>query len=182
MSGFSGRLPGWRLWLAGGLAVVLLAVLVIARLRGDGDDGDSNQAVPTPSSPLPSVPTVTTQPDDGVVGTHASPREVTPDPRAVLVAKEFLTAWANHPDGVDRETWFHRIQPYVELEFGKRLKLADPATLPDVQITGEPKSITASVSNAQLAFPSTIGELVVGCVLINNTWLVSEFDVRKPPS
>ncbi|MER6670740.1 hypothetical protein ABT256_39740 [Amycolatopsis japonica] len=119
----------------------------------------------TVTSTLP--PRLTTQPP---------PSSAPPDQDGVRVAKEWVTAWANHPDGTTTEQWLSGLKPYTTEEYlAGEMTSVDPANITATRVTGEPQ-VASSVTGSMEVDVATDGPKVrVTVVKTNPGWRVTKY-------
>lgn len=185
-SSFALRRPGWRVWAAGVLAVIVFVVVLIARLAGAGSGSDSagsDGAAPLPSPSVSPAPEPTpTLADDGLSGPEASPKEQGAAPEALLAATAFAKAWATHPDGVTAEQWWGGVAKHTDAALADQLRGVDPAVVPATRVVGPAEAIHGGVSSADVAVPTDAGRLLVTVIRQAGRWLVADFDIERGES
>jgi len=111
---------------AGLLALVILTVVGVTRLFGDGEGSTPVlPAVPQPSTELP----VSAEPDDGEPDEEIEDLTLpsgAPDPLPTATA--FATAWVN--SDVSAEEWLAGLEPYATEELIAQLNGVDPVKRP----------------------------------------------------
>lgn len=184
---FALRRPGWRVWLAGTLAVVVLVVLFVARLA-EGDEKQEADGSGTPpasgSTPLTEAPEPSGSPlnDDGVIGPEASTGAQQAAAGAMTVALAFGRAWATPPSATAPDQWWVGVSRHTTQALAERLREVDPATLPATRVTGAAQSVLGGVTSAEVRVPTDAGPLLVVCVLVAGRWVVAEFELEAKPS
>jgi|GEM_PF-6643455 hypothetical protein len=141
--------PGWRTWLAAGLALLVLAVILLARCAGDPGSEVAEDGAATPKSG-----------NDSVV--EAVPSN--PAPAAVSAATSFVQAWLGHPPGQSTRQWWQRISQYAEPSFARQLELTDPARVPGSELRGGATATSVSSNRVVLRFDTDAGAVLVTCV------------------
>lgn len=139
-----------------------------------GGQGQTGQAGSTPTSrssraqPAP--------PQTRLSEPLRSPTSAPASPDALRVAKQWASAWVNHPDGVSSEEWLRGLRPYTTAEYLPVMSSVDPANIPASEVTGEPvadKSFTSSVE----ALVSTDGpKLRITVIRTDAGWRVADYE------
>lgn len=129
----------------------------------------------TPADPGPSADS-TTAPAAPVQPSHV------PDAteQALVVAREFMARWVNHPAGMTSQQWAAQLAQYVIPEYRVVLESVDPANIPATRVTGAPVPTTATASVVEADVP-TDGGVVHLVVLLqpDRTWLVRSYDLAS---
>jgi hypothetical protein len=199
---FALRRPGWRVWVAGGLALVVLVVVLAARLSGGGEDPRERAgSAPATSTAAPAVTASgapgstasaapsTTAPG-GVDADGGFPSE-TPPPasgpagvsQASQTALALVRAMVDHSPGMTQARWWAAVSRYADPTLGEQLKLTDPATVPANRVTGAPQVMAGGGSgHVQVAVPTDGGRVLVTCVFASDRWLASDLDLERGPA
>jgi len=185
-SSFALRRPGWRVWIAGVLAVIVFVVLLIARLADAGPDSDQpgpSGVAASPSETASTTPEPTaTLADDGLTGPEASPKEQVAAPAAMTAATDFARAWVVAQPGVTAQQWWEGVARHTDAALADQLREVDPAVVPAARVVGPAESIHGGVSSADVAVPTDAGRLLITCSLQKNRWLVVDFDIERGQS
>ncbi|HEV2086919.1 MAG TPA: hypothetical protein VGR21_01280 [Cryptosporangiaceae bacterium] len=166
------RRPGWRVWVAGAIALFVAGVLLIGRLVGTDEAGQVRDV----SAPAPASPSSTLG-DDGVVPAGA------PNASAVAaVAERFTRAWVNRPEGAGPESataWWKAVSRDADPTLTAQLRTADPTRIPARAVTGRPQVKPLSPTAAEARVPTDAGTAVLLCVLVEKRWLVTTIDLER---
>jgi hypothetical protein len=186
--------PGWRVWVAGALAVLVVVVVLVARLTGGGEEPAAQRgAVPEVSgSPEPGPPgdapggastkpvPTSTAGDDGATG--PGPYGSRAKGEAVTAAVAFVRAWATRPPAGQPGQWLDGVSRHADPALIDLLRGVDPGTVPSTRVTGAPQSVSGGPTHAQVRVPTDGGPVLVLCVLVKDRWLVADFDPEGAPS
>jgi hypothetical protein len=172
------RLLRTRYGIAVVLAVVVLAVVGIARLAAPGERPaggirvDATADVPSPVDP--------TAGDDGEVTPPPAENPVTSPGAAApeTVAMSFASAWLDHR-GVDGPAWLARLRPFATAGLVEDLTDVDPVGVPADRITGTLQLIPRSSSLVEVTLPVDSGELRLRLLAENGRWLVDGVDWER---
>ncbi|MGH3544922.1 MAG: hypothetical protein ACRDPW_03205 [Mycobacteriales bacterium] len=161
---------GWRTWLAVGLAVLVLLVLVLARCAGGSDPETGSGA-----------PRATSVGDDSVADISTAP--TAPPAPALQAATNFTREWLQYSPGESERQWWQRVSPYAEPGFARQLQLTDPARVPGSRLRGEPVPVSISENRVVLRLDTDAGGVVVTCVRVgaqggapSQVWKVSDVE------
>ncbi|WP_020667945.1 hypothetical protein [Amycolatopsis nigrescens] len=184
------RLWGWPLRSPKHLtvAIVVLAVLITAvgivlpRVVGDSGNGAGGPSAAEPSS-APGSGTSSERP--GPIQSAQPTRLTTPlklptaappNPEALQVAKDWATAWVNHPAGITNEAWLQGLAPYTTEEYLPQMSSVDLANLPATKLTGEPVAKNSLVSSLDVEIATDGPKLSIKVVRTNAGWRVASYD------
>jgi len=188
---FALRRPGWRVWLAGVLAVIVVVTVVIARIAGGSEsDGGANAGDSPPGSAAEQVngtesgsPDPSTTPEtDGPAGAEATADSTVAASAAMTVALAFAKAWATRPAAGAEDQWWTGVSRYTDQTLAEQLRQIDPATLEATKVTGPARSAQGGVSSAEVQVPTDAGELLVICVFVGQRWQVADYELERRPS
>ncbi len=164
--------PGWRVWAAGAITLIVAAVVLIGRLVGTDEAGPARSvgspAVASPSSTLG---------DDGVV-----PGAVPDSSAAAAAAERFTRAWVDRPSGTGAAAttaWWRAVSRDADPTLAAQLRTADPTRVPARAVTGRPKVTPLSPTAAEVRVPTDAGTAVLLCVLVKKRWLVTTVDLER---
>ncbi|WP_329071924.1 hypothetical protein [Amycolatopsis sp. NBC_01480] len=180
------RLWGWPLrsprHLAGTL--VFLAILVTAlgivlpKTMGKpaaAQPGPSaTSSVPRPGLAAP-VATPSTLPTR-LSSPLATPTSAPPNPEAVNVAKQWATAWVNHPAGISNADWLNGMRALTTDEFLPVMSTVDPSNIPATRLTGDPAVTSSYTSSVQVVVPTDGPKLSITVVNTGAGWRVADYD------
>ncbi|KZB82468.1 hypothetical protein [Amycolatopsis regifaucium] len=161
------------------LAVVLTAVGIMLPKAIEkpgqtaGRPGSSATSTSRPGVAAPVTVTSTLPPR---LTTQPPPSSARPDQDGVRVAKEWVTAWANHPDGITAEQWLSGLKPYTTEEFlSGELTTVNPANIPATKIIGEPQVSSSVVGSMDVDVQTDGPKVRVTVVKTNPGWRVTKF-------
>jgi hypothetical protein len=106
----------------------------------------------------------------------ATPTPTTPNADALRVAKQWATAWVNHPDGMTSEQWVAQLKPFTTEEYLPVLATVAPENIPAKKVTGEPVAGTAYAKSVQVTVPTDGPKLAITVVSTNAGWRVADYD------
>ncbi|WP_410661457.1 hypothetical protein [Amycolatopsis sp. lyj-112] len=180
------RLWGWPLrsprHLIGTLVIVavLFTALGILMPKVIGKPGDTMVSGPGSSATMTSRPGVAAP----VTGTSTlpprlssppPPSSVPPDQDGIRVAKEWVTAWANHPDGTTTEQWLKGLESRTDVEYMAELSSVDPANIAATKVVGEPRVVTSAQDSMTVDVQTDKPKVEVSVVKTNAGWRVTKF-------
>ncbi|MCW2505464.1 MAG: hypothetical protein JWO79_3748 [Actinomycetia bacterium] len=175
--------PGWRVYVAAGLTLVVIVVVLVARVRGgsapSGRPGARGAAATAPSPGA--VATASPVPDDGVLTDPTPPSKQAAAPEALAAATAFTKAWAHHPDGITAAQWSAAVGKHADPVLAKQLTFTDPRLVPATTVTGPAVSLAGGVSSASVGVPTDAGQVVLTCTLVGGHWTVSDVDLQRSP-
>jgi hypothetical protein len=175
--------PGWRVYVAAGLALVVIVVVLLARVRGGSAPGGrpgAQGAAATAPSPGAGV-TASPLPDDDVPADPTPPSKQVAAPQALAAAAAFTKAWAHHPDGITAAQWSAAVGKHADPVLAKQLTFTDPRLVPATTVTGPAVSLAGGVSSASVGVPTDAGQVVLTCTLVGGRWAVSDVDLKRGP-
>jgi hypothetical protein len=121
--------------------------------------------VPTPST----LPTRLSSP-------LATPTSAPPNPEAVNVAKQWATAWVNHPAGISNANWLNGMRALTTDEFLPVMSTVDPSNIPATRVTGDPAVTSSYTSSVQVVVPTDGPKLSITVVNTGAGWRVADYD------
>lgn len=183
------RLWGWPLRSPRHLigTLVILAVLVTAMgillpkvidkpgKTGIGA-GTSSPAATSSSRPGLAVPVPTTSSLPPRLSSPPPPTSAPPNQDGIRIAKEWVTAWANHPDGVTNEQWLNGLRPYTTEEYLPVMSSVDPSRITATRIISEPEVLSSYGKSMELIIRTDGPKLKVSVTATNAGWRVAGFD------
>lgn len=138
-------------------------------------------ASPLASSPTSAAPTTTANSTAPTAPSTSAPPSSTAQSgtaRAVIVAREFMARWVNHPAGMTSKEWVAQLTPFVVPEAVVVLESVDPANIPATQVTGQPVVTAESPSLVEVDVPTDGGVLhLVVLAQPDGTWRVRSYDL-----
>ncbi|MGH3873315.1 MAG: hypothetical protein ACRDSR_17710 [Pseudonocardiaceae bacterium] len=144
------------------LAGTVLVLVVIAVGIGLAmPDSTAGPVRPAPSggaraNPVPPVSRMTVVPGPAVGGPARVPVAGAPAPDAALaVARSWVQAFLTVPKGIDSARWVEQLRPYTTDELLPELRSVDPANVPAAKIIGAPRTVSTSVTSAEVDVPTT---------------------------
>jgi hypothetical protein len=185
------RLWGWPLRSPRHLigTLVILAVLVTAMgilvpkvidkpgKTGIGA-GASSSATTSSSRPGLAVPVPATSSLPPRLSSPPPPTSAPPNQAGIEIAKKWVTAWANHPDGVTNEQWLKGLEPYTDVESMAKLASVDPSRITATKIVGEPGVLSSHPKSMKLAIATDDPKVKLEVTVIetNAGWRVAGFE------
>ncbi len=179
--GSSGWRPnlGWRGGIAGGLAALVVTVLIIARLGGDDASESASDhgvtAIPHRAGNDSNAG------NDSVAG---APQSVPAE--ALRTVDRFVRAWVRPAPGVSAQQWWQRVAAFAEPSFAEQLKLTDPDRVPARRVESAPVSRSHTRNRVVAQVRTDAGIVVVTCVVLGGdeetgakaaqVWKVSDID------
>jgi hypothetical protein len=166
-----------RWTLAAALAVIIVAIVVLARLVAGPAP---NRVLETGDRPAPTI-SVDPHGNDGVIiGTQPPPQpSVSPGTAApAAVAYAFASAWADHTN-VSARDWHDRLLPHVTKALAERLSSGDPATVPADRVVGDAAVTPLGEQLVEARVPTDAGELRLTLVAPDGRWLVDAVDWHR---
>jgi hypothetical protein len=156
------------------LGIVLPKVVGKPQAKASPSTGTTTSVTATPpgvAAPVPTsnLPTRLSTP-------LATPTSAAPNSDAIRVAKEWATAWVNHPAGITSEQWLAKLKPFTTEEYLPVMASVDPANVPATKVTGEPQVGTSYTSSLQLTIPTDGPKLSITVVNTNAGWRVADYD------
>lgn len=173
---------GWPLrsprHLAGaGLVVAAFAVAVAVALP-DGGDGPATAAPPSTTATNPFDPASRAQlPGAGPADpSPAPPRSGEAPAEALTVAEAWVRAFLDAPDGITTAQWAEQMRPYTTPEVFPVVQSVDPANVPEAQVIGEPRTVSAGAGKAEVDVPTTAVVVRLLLVPTPDGWRVAGFE------
>lgn len=165
------RRIGLRYTVGLGLTCALVVILVVIRML------PHSSAAQLAASRGVEVPSVRSEPDDGLDSVGPAPSPVTSPGAGVpaQVAMRFVQAWLHH-DGVSQGAWYAAIRPYCTDTLAAAFDGVDPADVPADRITGSSHVIAFATSYVQVEVPVDGGTVVLGLRANDGRWLVDTVD------
>jgi hypothetical protein len=163
--GLLGRL-GVRGGIVVGLAVLVLAIVAIARVAGRGSD----------TAPYASDVTATStiDPTSGDDGEVASPSAYPDDADVKAAAQAFTTAWLKR--NLSSADWLAGLTPLTTKALADSFKGVDPTAVPATRVVAAPTIVLRTDSFAQTTTLVDTGRLVLGLSKHSNRWLIDSVD------
>ncbi|MCU1686122.1 MAG: hypothetical protein JWQ81_6861 [Amycolatopsis sp.] len=186
------RLWGWPFRSPKHLAGVLIVLAVVVVTAGIvlpnvlGSNNPSNNAQPQPNfgtTPVPgssevnltAVPSATTSLPTRLTGPQETPTSAAPSTDGLTVAKEWATAWVNHPGGITSQQWLDGLRPFTTDEFLPRMSTVDPRNIEASKVTGNPVVVTSYTSSLKVTIPTDGPKLSITVSQTPNGWRVSDY-------
>lgn len=179
------RLWGWPLRSPKHLAstVTVLVVLIIAlgialpKTLGRSTSPTPIDAFgPNSTSIVPAPGVTTTSPlPTRLTAPLAAPTSAVPSPDALKTAKDWATAWVNHPAGVTNQQWLEGLRPFTTEEYLPVMSTVDPGNIPATKVTGEPTAKTSYTSSVEVEIATDGPKLSITVVSTNAGWRVAHY-------
>ncbi|GIF76595.1 hypothetical protein Asi02nite_61130 [Asanoa siamensis] len=163
------------------LAIVVFAVVGVARAMSGPDDRSTGSAQPFETS-TPPESSGSIEGDDGVV----EPTAATLDPGPSLspgarqpaaVAETFAKAWLNRTAKAD--AWHAALAAHATATLETKLEGVDPVVVPAERLTGQATVVPQGTGLAEVSFPVDSGILVLRLVVEKGRWLVDGVDWER---
>ncbi|MBL7254461.1 hypothetical protein [Paractinoplanes lichenicola] len=155
------------------LAVIVLAIIGIARLFADGNDS------PSPLGNASPGPTVSVDPkqDDSIIDTEPPPSPSTTPGRAQpeAVAYAFSSAWADHRN-VTPKAWRAQLLPNSTSKLADELDGVDPSSVPADRVLGRPSLVPVSATVVNAVVTMDTGKLSLRLISPDGHWRVDGID------
>ncbi|MFI6301935.1 hypothetical protein ACIBCH_08695 [Amycolatopsis thailandensis] len=179
------RLWGWPLrsprHLVGTLVVlaVVLTALGILLPKAIGKPGQTangpGASATATSRPGVAAPVTVTSTLPPRLTSVPPPSSAPPDQDGVRVAKEWVTAWANHPDGMTTEQWLSGLRPYTTDEYlATELTTVELANIPATKVTGEPQVVSSLAGSMEVDVQTDKPKVRVTLTKTNPGWRVTK--------
>ncbi|MFI5612323.1 hypothetical protein [Amycolatopsis sp. NPDC051903] len=156
------------------LGIVLPKVMGKPATATPAGPAATSSAAPTTgvAAPVPSTETLPTRLSSPLL----TPTSAPPNPEAVDVAKQWATAWVNHPEGISNADWLKGMRPLTTDEFLPVMSTVDPANIPATRVTGEPAVESSFTSSVKVIVPTDGPKLLITVVNTGAGWRVSDYD------
>lgn len=156
------------------LGIVLPKVMGKPATATPGAAPNSSSAAPTAgvAAPVPSTETLPTRLSSPLL----TPTSAPPNPEAINVAKQWATAWVNHPAGISNADWLTGLRALTTDEFLPQMQTVDPANIPATRVTGDPTVQTSYTSSVEVIIPTDGPKLSITVINTGAGWRVSDYD------
>ena len=127
-----------------------------------------------------------------VAGSSSTTQEVDPfDPRAasaarpdaprapaaaLSVADAWVRAFLTTPEGITTAQWTEQLRPYSTDDTLAELQTVDPANVPDGQVTGFPRTVSARIGSVEVDVPSSVAVVRLRLVTTASGWRVAGYE------
>ncbi len=138
--------------------------------------GASSSATTTSSRSGLAVPVPTTSTLPTRLSSPPPPTSAPVNQDGIRIAKEWVTAWANHPEGVKNEQWLDGLRPYTTEEYLPVMASVEPSNIPATKIVGEPEVRSSYAKSMELAIQTDGPKVKVTVIDTNAGWRVAGFD------
>lgn len=106
-----------------------------------------------------------------------TPTTAPPNGDALRIAKDWATAWVNHPAGITSQQWLDGLRPFTTEEYlATKMATVDPANIPASKVTGEPVVSQSFADSVQLTITTDGPKLSITVVTTNAGWRVTAYD------
>jgi hypothetical protein len=193
------RLWGWPMRSPRHLAVVVFVVaifviaagIIIPQVTGGNVNrsGAAAETGTTTSNP-PSTTGSTTGAPGGGAATSSLPTRITsppvnptpaaPEPAALDVARNWATAWVNHPAGVTNEQWLEPMRALTTEEQLTEMSTVDPGNIVATKVTGDPETVESFTSSVKVKLPTDDGDLLITVIRTGDGWRVTYYEQVAP--
>lgn len=138
--------------------------------------GAATPSATTSLRPGLAVPVPTTSSLPPRLSSPPPPTSAPANQEGIRIAKEWVTAWANHPDGVTNEQWLKGLQPYTTEEYLPVMSSVDPSRITATRVVGEPEVLSSYGTSMELAIQTDGPKLKVSVITTNAGWRVAGFN------
>lgn len=173
-----------RLGVAVLLAVVVFAVVGVARVFAGPEDRSTGGLQPVETATAPAT-AASAEHDDGVI--EPAPTSSTAlDPGPSLspgarqpqrVAEDFAEAWLDRTAKAD--AWHAALVPNATPALAEKLEGVDPVVVPAERLTGDATVVPQGSGLAEVSYPVDSGTLVLRMVVGKGRWLVDGVDWER---
>lgn len=183
------RLWGWPLRSPKHLTVTLVIAAIAIAVIGVTVTkiGAANRHPQNAAATASGVPTTTKPPVIGPASTSnpvtptetrlttplVTPSSAPPSPQALETAKKWVTAWANHPDGMGTQQWIDGLRPYTTEEYLGVMESVDPSNVPATRVTGDAVATKSLSSSVEVEVPTDAGRIAVTMIQTDQGWRVA---------
>lgn len=162
-----------------GVALVVVAVVALARVTLAALHRNVESAVSAPAAPAPAAtvePTPTPSESTPAPQPKPSPSKTPSIPTASELAVRFVAAWLNTSGG--KQAWLGRLRPLVNGEFYDGLALTDVANVPHGGVRPGSKVLQQDSANALVYVPVSgdAGAQAVTMTLQDGRWVAVSID------
>lgn len=109
-----------------------------------------------------------------------APRPASVAPRApaaaLSVADAWMRAFLTTPEGITTEQWTDQLRAYSTDDTVAELQTVDPANVPDGQVTGFPRTVSARIGSVEVDVPSTVALVRLRLVTTVTGWRVAGYE------
>lgn len=171
------------------VALVALAVGVsvgVAAAGGGAEDGGLARLAPAPSTAARAAPRSPGERTPAAARLTALPpvTELEPTtlplsqaPAASLeVAARWTAAWLRPPDGTTAQQWLDGLRATTTEEYLGVLSGVDPANIPAIRVTGEPRPVRVAPRSVRVEVPTDALTLLLVVVDTGSGWRVAGYE------
>jgi hypothetical protein len=101
-------------------------------------------------------------------------------PRAPAAALSVADAWVRTflttPEGITTAQWTEQLRPYSTDDTLAELQTVDPANVPDGQVTGFPRTVSARIGSVEVDVPSSAAVVRLRLVTTASGWRVAGYE------
>ncbi|HYZ08002.1 MAG TPA: hypothetical protein VE709_05275 [Pseudonocardiaceae bacterium] len=124
----------------------------------------------------PSSTTQEADPLDPRAASAARPDAPRAPAAALSVADAWVRAFLTTPEGITTAQWTEQLRPYSTDDTLAELQTVDPANVPDGQVTGFPRTVSARIGSAEVDVPSSVAVVRLRLVTTASGWRVAGFE------
>ena len=166
------------------LAVIFGAVFLGGKVGGSARNGGllaggapaaTAQPAPSTGAAPTATPTPTALPPVAPLTPTELPLSAAP-PEALRMARNWASAWVNHPAGVTNQRWVAGMRAYTTDEYLGVLSAIDPSNVPAKKVTGAPKATRVSPRSVQVTVATDALTLSILVVDTEVGWRVARYD------
>lgn len=95
---------------------------------------------------------------------------------ALSVADAWVRAFLTTPEGITTAQWTEQLRPYSTDDTLADLQTVDPANVPDGQVTGFPRTVSARIGSVEVDVPSSAAVVRLRLVTTASGWRVAGYE------
>jgi hypothetical protein len=95
---------------------------------------------------------------------------------ALSVADAWLRAFLTTPEGITTAQWIEQLRPYSTDDTLAELQTVDPANVPDGQVTGFPRTVSARIGTVEVDVPSSTVVVRLRLMTTATGWRVAGYE------
>jgi len=163
------------------VTVVVLAGLIVLggftlpRLSG-GPGGSDAVSASAHGSAQHDTPVAHSRNLDTPHGPLTTPPSVAPAQQALTVARQWATAWVDHPEGMTTQEWLAELEPYTTSEFLPQLRNIRLGNIPSSEVTGAAEPLSSHTKSLVARIPTDGPDLRVTVIDTDDGWRVTRYE------
>ncbi len=138
--------------------------------------GSGTASVAGPSSTAEASSTGEGDPFDPRAASAARPEAPRAPAAALSVADAWVRAFLTTPEGITTAQWTEQLRPYSTDDTLAELQTVDPANVPDGQVTGFPRTVSARIGSVEVDVPSSAAVVRLRLVTTASGWRVAGYE------